>query len=82
MVRENTVLSPVLERQSARPSPSARSGKSANAAPSLPKIVQCGLYATEMLCGSYGVSHSINLFIVGMLMGATVLCRRPSFCYR
>ena len=34
----------------------------------IPSIAQCGLYAAEMLCGSLGESHSISLFIVGMLM--------------
>jgi len=35
---------------------------------SIPPIVQSGLYAVEMLCGFLGAQHSINLFIVGMLM--------------
>ena len=35
---------------------------------STPSIVQCGLYAAEMLCGSLGALHSISLLIVGMLM--------------
>ena len=70
MAVEQTTLTPVPERQPARRSTlsSAHSGTPADVASSVPKIVQCGLYATEMLCGSYGVSHSINLFIVGMLM--------------
>jgi len=36
--------------------------------PKLPPKVQCGLYAAEMLCGSLGATHCINLFIVGTMM--------------
>jgi hypothetical protein len=58
---KNTALSSVGARQPARPSPSSHNGAPADVTAS-----PCGLYATEMLCGSYGVSHSINLFIVDM----------------
>lgn len=33
-----------------------------------PPIVQCGMYGAEMLCGSIGVSKSVNLFIIGMFI--------------
>ena len=69
MVRENNVLFPFRAQHTARPSPSPLSRSTpADIAALLPKIVQYGLYATEMLCGSYGASHFINLLIVGMLM--------------
>ena len=33
-----------------------------------PPAVQCGLYGAEMLCGSFGAMHAINLLIIGMFM--------------
>ena len=65
---EQTTLTPVPERQPARRSTlsSAHSGTPADVASSGPKNVQCGLYAMEMLCGSYGVSRFINLLIVSV----------------
>jgi len=33
-----------------------------------PPVIQCGMYAAEMLSGSFGALHAINLFIVGMFM--------------
>jgi len=61
-IHESTTLVAVPERQPTRRS--TLSSAPADVAYSPPKIVQCGLYAMEMLCGSYGVSHSINLFII------------------
>jgi hypothetical protein len=31
-------------------------------------VIKTAMYGAEMLCGSLGVSHSINLHIVGVLM--------------
>jgi hypothetical protein len=75
----DTTLVAVPERQPARRS--TLSSAPADVAYSAQKIVQCGLYAMEMLCGSYDASHFITLFIIGML---TVLCSvtQMFICYR
>ena len=44
----------------------------------VPDIAQCGLYAAEMLCGSLSALHSINLFIVGMLMQLLFVSQKKS----
>lgn len=41
-----------------------------------PPLVQCALYGTEMLCSSPGVSHAINLVVVGMRFISSII-RNP-----
>lgn len=71
-----------IRRRSSRVSPLCGSPIIAVTPPKIPKIVQCGLYAAEILCGSYGASHSINLFISSMLTWLPFCVARRSFCCR